>query len=107
MMKRENGNILYIVLVTATMNPMSAAITGWARNPLWKQLVAIGIVIVLHALAVRIFRKYELGEDMKKRQRRGKIWGIFINYPLVFGLFLSLIGVVIHQLVSLLFDLIP
>ncbi len=106
-MKRENGHILYIVLVTATMSPLGAAITGWARNPLWKQLVAIGIVIVLQALAVRIFRKYELGEDMKKRQRKGKIWGIFINYPLVFGLFIALIGVAVQQLVSLGFDLIP
>lgn len=106
-MKRENGNILYIVLVTATMSPMGAVVTGWARNPLWKQMVALGIVIVLHAFAVRIFRKYELGEEMKKRHRKGKIWSIFINYPLVFGLFLSLIGVVIQQLVSLAFDLIP
>lgn len=106
-MKRENGNILYIVLVTATMSPMGAVLTGWARNPLWKQLVALGIVIVLHAFAVRIFRKYELGEEMKKRHRKGKIWSIFINYPLFFGLFLSLIGVVIQQLVSLAFDLIP
>ncbi len=106
-MKRENGHILYIVLVTATMSPLGAAITGWARNPLWKQLVAIGIVILLQALAVRFFRKYELGEDMKKRQRKGKIWGIFINYPLVFGLFIALIGVAVQQLVSLGFDLIP
>ncbi len=106
-MKRENGHILYIVLVTATMSPLGAAITGWARNPLWKQLVAIGIVIVLQALAVRIFRKYELDEDMKKRQRKGKIWSIFINYPLVFGLFIALIGVAVQQLVSLGFDLIP
>lgn len=98
---------MYIVLVTATMSPLGAAITGWARNPLWKQLVAIGIVIVLQALAVRIFRKYELDEDMKKRQRKGKIWSIFTNYPLVFGLFIALIGVVVQQLASLLFDLIP
>ena len=106
-MKKENGHILYIVLVTATMAPLGAAITGWMRNPLWKQLVAIGIVVVLHTLAVVVFRKYSLGEDMRKRQRKGKIWGIFINYPLFFGLFLSLIGVVVHHLVSLTFDLLP
>ena len=100
-MKSQNGPLLYLVLVTATIAPLNSAITRHGRIPPWKEALAIGIVVVLQILAVYVFKKHGLDAEFRKKTKNTHIWGFFARFPIFFGLMITLIGLIVDVLVSI------
>ncbi len=100
-MKGQNGSILYILLVTATIAPLSSAITHFNRNPAWKEALAIGIVILFQTIAVFVFRKHGLDAEFRKKTKNPHIWGFFAKYPVFFGLMITGIGLIVDILIGI------
>lgn len=99
-MKSQNGPLLYLVLVTATIAPLNSAITRHGRIPPWKEALAIGIVVVLQILAVYVFKKHGLDAEFRKKTKNPRLWHFFAKYPLVFGLLDTGIGLLATMLID-------